>query len=97
MDMIAYIPFVFLGAFLGVFTIINFTILYFVQKKDHKESARELQEYLHRWQIESDKNDKNAQRILDQNTKILNEIQKTNHDNSIFLRMIFERVDKPNL
>ena len=64
MDMIAYIPFVFLGAFLGVFTIINFTILYFVQKKDHKKSARELKEYLHQ-----------------------NEIQKTNHDNSIFLRI----------
>jgi len=59
-----------------------------IQKKEHRESASELKAYLHRWQIESDKNDKNAQRILD-------EIQKTNKDNGLFLRMIFERVDRP--
>ena len=98
MDMIAYKPFAILGALIAIM----FLALYLIQKKDHEQSARELQEYLHRWQIESDKNDKNAQRILDEiqqtNQKsqiILEKIQETNKDNALFLRMIFERVDKP--
>jgi Na+/melibiose symporter-like transporter len=88
MDMIAFIPFAVLGAFITL----NFTILYLLQKKDHKD----MQEYLRRWQIESDKNDKNVQRILDDIQKTNQEMQKTNHDNSLFLRMIFERVDRPH-
>jgi len=88
--MIVYIPFLLLGLFLGAVTILVGGVFYRIQKKEHAESNRQLQEYLHRWQIESDKNDKNVQRILD-------EIQKTNKDNALFLRMIFERVDRPGL
>ena len=84
MDMIAFTPFVVLGALIFV----TLLILHRVEKKEREESQKELQAYLHRWQIESDKNDKNTQRILDD----LKEISK---ENSLFLRMIFEHVDKP--
>jgi len=95
MDMIAYIPFILLGLFLGLLTILVGGVFYLIQKKEHKESARELQEYLHRWQIESDKNDKNFHRLQEYALDILRDVQQTNKDNALFLRMIFERVDKP--
>jgi len=87
MDMIAYIPFAILGGVIAVMLL----VLYLIQKKDH----RDLQEYLHRWQIESDKNDKNFQRLQEYALDILRDVQKTNKDNALYLRMIFERVDKP--
>jgi len=92
MDMTIYIPF----AILGAFTLVVLLILHRIEKKEREESQNELQEYLHRWQIESDKNDKNAQRILDEIQQTQKKIDKTNNDNSIFLRMIFERVDRPH-
>ena len=91
MDMIAYIPFAVLGALIAIM----FLALYLIQKKEHKESAGELREYLHRWQIESDKNDKNFHRLQEYALDILRDVQQTNKDNALFLRMIFERVDKP--
>ncbi|MDH4263204.1 MAG: hypothetical protein OEV78_09200, partial [Spirochaetia bacterium] len=74
MDMTVYIPFVILGAVIAAMLF----VLYLLQKKDHKE----MQDYLHRWQIESDKNDKNAQRILDEIQQTQKKIDKTNNDNS---------------
>jgi len=95
--MIVYIPFLLLGLFLGAATIFVAGVFYRIQKKEHAESNRQLQEYLHRWQIESDKNDKIFQRLHEDAQSILRDVQKTNHDNAIFLRMIFERVDRPGL
>lgn len=96
--MIAYIPFVILGALIALI----FTILYLLQKKDHEEhrreqkaSAQELKEYLHQRELESLQNARFANTILERLDRTLEEAQKTNRDNSIYLRMIFERVDKP--
>jgi hypothetical protein len=57
-------------------------------EKQRKEDHAISQSFLRHMHIESLKNSRKAMRIL-------NGVQKTNEDNAIFLRMIFERVDKP--
>jgi uncharacterized protein HemX len=91
MDMILYIICAILYAVLAIL-IIGVPVYFNIQqKKDHKD----MEEYLHRWQIESYQNDKNAQRILDEIQKTNKEFKKISKENSLFLRMIFERVDRP--
>jgi len=82
-----YLPFIILGFVLGI-PIVIILFLHWRLEKIHKEDHQKTDSFLRFMQIESDKNTKYAE-------KILADIQKTNRDNSIFLRMILERVDKP--
>ncbi|MDH4199676.1 MAG: hypothetical protein OEV66_04770 [Spirochaetia bacterium] len=83
-----YIPFaittVVLVAILGGLMISIFIWSERLRKKDDEKMASFMR-FAH---MESQQSRKEAR-------KILHEIQKTNHDNGLFLRMIFERVDRP--
>ena len=88
-----YTPFIILGITLGVlFFVITLAVgavLHRLSEKSRKEDNKEMQSFLRHMHIESQKNTREVQRIMAIG-------EKTLQDNALFLRMIFERVDKPD-
>jgi len=79
-----------------IFAILTFVITFIVGEVLHRISERsrradnkEMQSFLQHMHIESQKNTREVERILASS-------EKTLQDNALFLRMIFERVDKPD-
>jgi len=102
METSVYAPFI----LLGTFTAAVMLILFIWSEYGRKKSEAEMTSFMRFAHIESVKNSKDVQRMIDKNhresNRILNEIQKTNRqlvqinkDNSLFLHRIFEIIDDP--
>jgi len=81
----AYIPFV----FLVIIMLSVFAFFYWLGEKNRKIDDEKMRSLLQQMRLERAADSRESKRIL-------KEIQKTNRDNAIFLRMIFERVDDRN-